>query len=294
MGAITNEMYYDLIMEGHKESLDAFECSYEDAEYDHEHTVELFKDPSLPFKNQFQTLDDFIIYRKQWSLINKAHYRFVLYLQSQQKIFERDYFVPEIDFLIRCVDALNIKIDLEKMKYPNFIPKSIKGEFGGTITEGNRFKRLIDSLVYYKVFISQMIKGLNNAEQVKNEPQQPKTAKQLYTPKPCFKAELIDGITDVLNAYFDKTQHAELRQVIQSGNNTSEKLLFRDSGNKLTDYFKRLFEKGTITGCAKKDLINWIVDNFTFIHRKIQKEFIYKTVEKTISGTEQPCKNPIT
>ena len=62
----------------------------------------------------------------------------------------------------------------------------------------------------------------------------------------------------------------------------------------MTDYLKRLFETDIITGCAKKDLINWIVENFKYTYRNNQKDFIYKTVEKTISGREQPCKNPIT
>lgn len=109
----------------------------------------------------------------------------------------------------------------------------------------------------------------------------------------CFKQESIENITTTLNTFFNTSQHAELKRIIETGSNTNNKLLFRDNGNRLTDYFKRLFENDTITGCNKKDLINWIVENFKFFHRSNQKDFIYKTVEKTISGNEQPCKNPI-
>lgn len=117
---------------------------------------------------------------------------------------------------------------------------------------------------------------------------------QTYTPKPCFKLGSIEEVTKDLNSFFDASQHAELKRIIKTGSNTSDKLLFRDNGNRLSDYFKRLFEKDTITGCDKKDLIQWIVKNFKYAYRKTQKEFIYKTVEKTISGDQNPCKNPIT
>lgn len=114
-----------------------------------------------------------------------------------------------------------------------------------------------------------------------------------YFPKPCFKAELIENITLELNTFFDPSQHFELKRIIETGSNTIEKLLFKDNGNRLTDYFKQLFERDVITGCTKKDLINWIVVNFKFTYRSSQKEFKYKTVESIISGNENPCKNPI-
>lgn len=160
--ALTNEIYYEVIIEGHRESLDAFTCSYKDAEYDHEHTVELFNDPRLGYEKQFKTLDDFILYRKQSTLDHKAYYRFWLYIESRQKIFERDYFVNEINFYIRCIDAISIKIDLEIEKYTNFIPLSKRGENGGVITNGNRFNRLVDSLVYYRIHFEDRVNSLNN------------------------------------------------------------------------------------------------------------------------------------
>lgn len=112
---------------------------------------------------------------------------------------------------------------------------------------------------------------------------------QTYIPKPCFKPESIDGIITTLKDFFDNTEHAELRRIIETGSNANEKLLFRDSGNKLTDYLKKLFESNLITGCYKKDLINWIVQNF----ENISGEYKFRTVEKIISGESQQCKNPI-
>lgn len=248
MGALTNETYYDLIMQGHKESLNAFECSYKEAEYDHEHTVELFNDPNLHYKSQFKKLDNFILYRKQNSLNAKAYYRFVLYLQRQQKIFERDYFVSEIDFLTRCVDALNVKIDLEVTRYPNFKPKSTKGEFGGVTTEGNRFERLIDSLVYYKVFISQLIDNLNNAEQVKNEPQQPETKTEQEREK--IKAPVLALFCSLINEIgIDKQEETESAEKYCTRICKKYKLPYKDRvrqnyyGSKTTETRKEFTDK---------------------------------------------------
>lgn len=126
-----------------------------------------------------------------------------------------------------------------------------------------------------------------------SENTQSEMAKREYIPKPCFKAELIDSVTNVLNAYFDGKQHAELKRIIKTGSNANEKLLFRDNGNRLTDYFRRLFESDTITGCTKKDLIKWIIENFRNIYRGAENDYKFKTVEKTISGENNPCKNPI-
>lgn len=139
-------------------------------------------------------------------------------------------------------------------------------------------------LSYDNLFCSKE-KEINNCKHLPHQ--------QTYVPKPCFKPELIESITKDLNTFFEACQQAELKKIIETGNNTNEKLLFRGNGNKLTDYLKRLFEDNTITGCTKKDLTNWIVKNFKYVNGKVQKDFIPKTVEKTISGTVQPCKNPI-
>lgn len=112
-------------------------------------------------------------------------------------------------------------------------------------------------------------------------------------PKPCFKGESIDGIISTLEDFFDKGDRAELKRIIETGGNTNDKLLFIDNGNKLSDFFRQHYILGNIIGCNKKDLINWIVKNFKFRQGKTIKDFNFKTVEKTISAQESPCKNKI-
>ena len=84
-----------------------------------------------------------------------------------------------------------------------------------------------------------------------------------------------------------------VKQIIETGNKGSKKLLFKDNGNRLTDTFKKLIELDLITGCEKQDLINWIILNFNYTHRNKLKEFVYDTVEKTISRNNYPCKSPL-
>jgi uncharacterized protein YktA (UPF0223 family) len=116
---------------------------------------------------------------------------------------------------------------------------------------------------------------------------------EIYISKPCFKEEAIESIILTLNPYFDSAQHLELKRIIENGSKTNDKLLFRESGNKLSDFFKHHFEIKNITGCDKTFLIGWIVQNFKFVYRKQVRDFNPKTVEKTISSKDNLCKNPI-
>ena len=135
----------------------------------------------------------------------------------------------------------------------------------------------------------------NNIEALPPPTQQTETKKEQQTieAKPIFKPEAVQLVFEIIKDFFGTQQQNELKQVIKTGNNASQKLLFKDSGNRLTDTFKKLIEYDFITGCQKQDLINWIVSNFTFIHQNKAKAFVRRTVEKTISGNDFPCKSPL-
>ncbi|MDX6183137.1 hypothetical protein SGQ44_13585 [Flavobacterium sp. Fl-77] len=185
----------------------------------------------------------------------------------------KDYCIALFD---NCVYNLNDVLFIDIYKSP------LKTHFENIKTS------LESSINFYELKI---IKDLET--NTSDTPQHPPKSENLYTPKPCFKAESIQSITDTLNVFFDATQHAELKRIIETGGKAKEKLLFRDNSNRLTDYFKRLIESDIIVGCNKTVLKNWIVDNFKYINGKTQKNFTPKTVEKTLSSKEQLCKNPI-
>lgn len=120
-----------------------------------------------------------------------------------------------------------------------------------------------------------------------------KTEKQPVEIKPVFKPETIQLIFEILKNYFSKEHQTKLKTILETGNKTGEPLIFIDNGNRLTDTFQKLFEYGFITSCNKQDLINWVTVNFKFRYRNEAKEFIYSTVEKTISRNDNPCKSPL-
>lgn len=111
--------------------------------------------------------------------------------------------------------------------------------------------------------------------------------------KPRFKPEIIDQLFDILKDFFIPEDQPALKYILETGNNSVTKLLFRDNGNRLADTFKKLIEYDFIPGCEKQDLQKWVISNFNYLHRKKIKEYLPETIEKTISRNDNPCKSPL-
>jgi hypothetical protein len=147
---------------------------------------------------------------------------------------------------------------------------------------------LNDGILFnYKEALNDLIK--------ENNPQQPemKTEPETIEMKPVLKPEAVQIVFDIIKDFFCTEQQIELKKILETGNNTSKKLLFNDKGNRLNDTFKKLIEHDFIIGCQKQDLINWIISNFSFLRNKTVTEFKPDTVEKTISRNYYPCKSPL-
>ena len=140
----------------------------------------------------------------------------------------------------------------------------------------------------YKKYVIDEITKINNTPPTIET----KTGKETVQIKPVLKPEAVQIIFEIIKYFFNPEQQTELKQVLQTGNKASKKMLFKGNGNRLTDTFKKLIEHDFITGCQKQDLINWIVSNFNFTQQNKVKEFVYDTVEKTISRNNYPCKSP--
>jgi hypothetical protein len=133
-----------------------------------------------------------------------------------------------------------------------------------------------------------IIKEIKPPQQTETE-----TEQEIIEMKPVLKPEAVQIVFDIIKDFFSPEQQTELKQLIEKGNKASEKMLFKANGNRLTDTFKKLIEHDFITGCQKRDLINWIISNFAFTQQNKVKAFIYGTVEKTISRNDNPCKSPL-
>ncbi len=120
-------------------------------------------------------------------------------------------------------------------------------------------------------------------------------AKMMSMPeiKPVFNPESIPRIFDILKDYFSLEHQTILLLILKSGGNASEPILFRESGTRLADAFKQLYNCGIIKGCQKKELENWISENFYYRQRETVKKFSPRYLNDLISTNKDNCQNPI-
>ncbi|MFC5270035.1 hypothetical protein [Adhaeribacter terreus] len=112
--------------------------------------------------------------------------------------------------------------------------------------------------------------------------------------KPVFKTEITDQVYNILKDYFNTNQQPQLKQLIETGSDTSPKLLFKGNANQLTDTWQKLYDCQFIIGCQKEVLQQWTIKNFCYSGKKKDAiDFEYETVRKGISNYTNPCMNPL-
>jgi hypothetical protein len=109
--------------------------------------------------------------------------------------------------------------------------------------------------------------------------------------KPNFKVSYINQILEILQAYFPKEQHNDLKLLIENGINKGVVLDFLASGATLIDFFKQLW-KGQILNIAyQAELEKWLAAYFNFIDRKgATKGVTVKYASRFISETRRAAK----
>jgi len=223
----------------------------------------------------------------------------------------KDFDFEEIDFLF--YDKINeIETDLQHLylsgndltlnrvkselsKIKNLL---LKIDFGliVTINNDNDSKKIIDPEIIKELqkiklkYINQLVVFIDQLPTHQTETEKEHETIEI---KPVLKSDTVLIVFEIIKDFFSTEQQPELKEILETGNNTNKKLLFKDNGNRLTDTFKKLIEHDFIIGCQKRDLINWIIINFNFTHQNKVKGFIYDTVEKTISRKDNPCKSPL-
>ncbi|MCX6305597.1 MAG: hypothetical protein NT040_11565 [Bacteroidetes bacterium] len=110
---------------------------------------------------------------------------------------------------------------------------------------------------------------------------------------PIFTPEYIPQIFDLLKGFFSQPHQDELLKILQTGGNASKCLLFSDSGSRLADAFKQLYDCDIIKGCQKKELENWIGQNFQYRHRDKVTKFTPRYLNDIISSNKDKCQKPI-
>lgn len=112
-------------------------------------------------------------------------------------------------------------------------------------------------------------------------------------PKTLLIARAVEPVFDIMKDYFDCNHHEELMRILQTGGTAKSTLLFRSNANRLSETLKMLHKHEMIIGWQKKELIQWIITNFKFLHYGKAKPFKKDSVERVVSGKIYPCKNPI-
>ncbi len=98
-----------------------------------------------------------------------------------------------------------------------------------------------------------------------------------------FDPDIIDPLTESLKMYFDKTQWDDLAKTLQ-GLISSDKLVFKSTGNRLIFAFTQLKEKGLLV--QDKTFINkWICSSFAYQDHKGEiRSFNPGYVKKILTG----------
>ena len=118
--------------------------------------------------------------------------------------------------------------------------------------------------------------------------------------KPVFKEEYIIEIYNIFKVYFSHEQQEALLNLLESGKDGNEMLLFADNAYRLADAFRILKNNEIITGCEKKDLVEWVIRNFKYkkrgtntycrFNRRTLEDYIYSPPN---SKAGKMCMNPI-
>jgi hypothetical protein len=125
------------------------------------------------------------------------------------------------------------------------------------------------------------------------EQAEPKAMQRLPVIKPIFRQESIPEIFGLLKDFFTPQQQPLLEELLKTGNDASEPLIFLDNGCRIADAFKKLIETDFITGCQKKELENWIGRNFNYKYQDKNQPFKPRYLNDIISTTKDKCKKPI-
>jgi hypothetical protein len=209
---------------------------------------------------------------------------------------ENDYLDSIIETYKRQMeqgDTIELIAELKRIQSEFDIARQ-KIRLGQLATEPTKLINDYCRYTFYILFKSSVIKKITTIEPRQNINDSEQTDNtNIFVTKPVFNPEIIDTLFNHIKCFFSENDQIELKKILKSGDNTKRKLIFKDNGNRLTDTFKKLYEINCITSCEKTILIQWIIDNFQYVYRNKVKDYIFDTVEKTISRNGYFCKSPI-
>lgn len=110
--------------------------------------------------------------------------------------------------------------------------------------------------------------------------------------RPVFVQDYFREVYEIIRDFFSPEDQTRLLSLLENCVDVPEPLVFLDTGNRLADAFKQLYDANIIRGCQKKELESWICRNFAYVYQKNVKPFIPKYLNEIISTTKDKCKRP--
>jgi hypothetical protein len=192
-----------------------------------------------------------------------------------------------------------VKSELIKMRNTligmdfGLMPHVSHSEKTKVLTDPDPLKMINDS---QRLCVTELIDYIDSFENLQPSPpviDKTETVNPELIIKPVFNSEAIPSIFDILKDYFSLPHQVYLKQILETGNDASEQLIFLDNGNRLADAFKQLKDSDIITGCKKTELIDWIHRNFLFRNGKLVTKYKTRYLADIISTDKDKCQKPL-
>jgi len=222
-----------------------------------------------------ETLHKFYQFGKSEIAIRKSHLKDII--STFNAVSEKDSFLLEQLFFENCNVFLFgfPQVSIAKNKYfPADLIKGIELYF-------ENFEKEFDSVAF----------SFNPVSHHHFDSKNNNTIKTLV--KPIFKPESIETIYQFLKDFFAVEHQADFKNLLETGTDCNEKMVFLDNGNRLADSFKLLIKNDIITGCNQKELENWVSNNFSYKYRGKVKDYSLRYLNDIISTDKDKCQKPI-
>jgi hypothetical protein len=193
----------------------------------------------------------------------------ILLIGLNQKLNEVGTTIPQLHHLESAINKLRIT-----PKQAIKILHATRGSYS------HEKQPIIDSIVTY-------LKDCDFSTPPQTETEQ---EQKIIEIKPVFRPQAIEQIFDLVKIHFKPEHQTKLKQIIESGGNSTEPLLFNGNGKTFLDFLKQLMEGQFLTIAVQKELEAWVVKNFKYLHNGHAKTFTPKYTSTIISGNTRAAK----
>ena len=227
-------------------------------------------------------------------------------VKDQFKKLWNNYHEEYREFYNKYKPSYLFSIDL----YDLFIVHNLVPDHFGVLINHQFVEDLGDSIKLRELFLKELIRDVEALFKVKEYYNQvsdlnlPSAEPIVITPEvekpntigryPTFTEGTAEQLFSILKSYFITEDHSKLENLLLNDQAPESPLIFRDSGNKLADAFKQLYDANMIVGCLQADLEKWIAPKFIYLLNQGEKrEFTEGYLNSMISTKTRPCKSPI-